>query len=435
MGCAYYLTMRPARVLSVAAAAIIAAGTTWTAGPAFSATQRPVRPAGPASAARPASPRAAVSLPPCTTAVASASPLNLETSMVSVSGNPFGVATTSDGEYAFVATTSNPSSLLVFSTSAFTPTLVRTIALTGSPTGVALSPNGQYLLIASDSGAIVVDVAAAETGTSNPVVGTLTSGGTEAIQVAFSKDGDYAFVTLEDSGEAAVFDFAAALASGFATSGLVGYIPLNEAPVGMALSPDGAYLYVTSEEISGDGEEGSLSVIDVATAETDPADSVVNTVDAGCNPVRVIASADGKYVWVTARASDALLVFSASALQSGAAASPLITWIQVREAPVDLAFVGQGQYIVVADSDRFDVEGASPDLAVVNVADVLSGQPALTGIVTSGVFPRELSLEANGNTLLATNFGNTAPPYDTTLEAVDVGGLPVISNQNVALRR
>ena len=422
--------MRPTRALSIVAAVIIAASAAWSAGPAFSAVQRAVKPARPASATHLAISHPAVSTPPCTTSVASASPLNLKTSMVSVSGNPFGVATTSNGNYAFVPTTSNPSSLLVFSTTAFTPKLVRTIALTGSPTGATLSPNGQYLLIASDSGAIVVNVAAAESGAANPVVGTLTSSGTGAIQVAFSTDGNYAFVTLEDSDEAAVFNFAAALASGFATSGLVGYIPLNEAPVGMALSPNGAYLYATSEVIPGDGQEGSLSVINVATAETNPASSVVNTVDAGCNPVRVIASSDGKYVWVTARASDALLVFSASALQSSTAAGALINWVQVRAAPVDLAFVGQGQYIVVADSNRFDVQGETPDLAVVNVADVLAGEPALTGIVTSGVFPRELSLEANGKTLLATNFGNTEAPYDTTLEAVDVSGLPIISNHN-----
>jgi DNA-binding beta-propeller fold protein YncE len=317
--------------------------------------------------------------------------------------------------------------MLVLSTSGFTPVLVRTIPLNAAPSGVALTPDGRYLLAASGSGAIVISVAAAESGAVNPVLGTLSSTGAGAIQVAFSAGGDFAFVTLESSDEAAVFNFAQALASGFTTSGLVGYVPLNQAPVGLALSPDGSYLYATSEIIPGRGEEGSLSVINVATAETDPAHSVVNTVDAGCNPVRVIASADGKYVWVTARASDALLVFSAAALPSGTAAGALLTWIQVRSAPVGLAFAGQGQFIVVADSDRFNVQGQSPDLAVVNVAKVLAGQPALIGTITSGVFPRELSLEANGATMLATNFGGTTPPYNPTVEAVDVSALPALA--------
>jgi DNA-binding beta-propeller fold protein YncE len=396
-----------ARILSFVAIAVITAGTAaWPAAPASSAV------------------RQAVSLPPCTTNVASAPSLKPKTSMVPVSGNPFGVATTSDGKYAFVATSFSPASLLVFTTSSFTPKLVRTISLSGAPAGLALTPDGKYLLAASDSGAIVISVAAAEAGTANPVVGTLSSAGSGAIQVAFSNDGDFAFVTLEGSAEAAVFNFAKALASGFTTSGLVGYIPLNQLPVGMALSPNGKYLYATSETISGQGQEGSLSVIKVATAETDPAGSVVNTVDAGCNPVRVIASADGKYVWVTARASDALLAFSASGLQGTSAGPALITWILVREAPVDLAFTGQGQFIVVCDSNRFDVTGKTPDLAVVNVADVLAGKPALVGKIASGVFPRELSLEANGKTLLATNYGNMTPPYDTTLQAVNVSGLP-----------
>jgi len=395
------------RILSFAAVAAIAAGTAaWSAGPASAA----VRPA--------------VSPPPCTTNVAKASPLKVSTATVSVSGNPFGVATTSDGKYAFVATSSNPASLLVFTTSSFTPRLVRTISLSGTPAGLTLTPDGKYLLAASGTGATVISVAAAEAATGDPVVGSLSSAGLGAIQVAFSANGNFAFVTLEDTAEAAVFNFAQARASGFKTSGLVGYIPLNELPVGMALSPDGKYLYATSEVISGQGQEGSLSVINVAKAETSPSKSVVNTVDAGCNPVRVIASADGKYVWVTARASDALLAFSASALQGGSAGPALTAWILVREAPVDLAFTGQGQFIVVCDSNRFNVNGETPDLAVVNVADVLAGKPALVGKIASGVFPRELSLEANGKTLLATNFGNPVPPYDTTLEAVDVSGLP-----------
>ena len=360
---------------------------------------------------------AAVTPPPCTTSVASASTLNVNTSFLSVSGSPFGIATTSGGNYAFAAT-DTPNSVLVLSTTAFTPHVVRTISLSAAPEGVALTPDGKYLLVASNSGAIVISVALAENSTANPVLGTLTSAGAGAIQVAFSADGNFAFVTLEDSQEAAVFNFAQALASGFATSGLVGYIPLNNAPVGMAVSPNGQFLYVTSETITGQGQEGSLSVVNVATAETNPAGSVINTVDAGCNPVRVIASADGKYVWVTARASDALLVFKAAALQSSIATSALLAWTSVREAPVDLAFASGGADIVVADSNRFMVQGQTADLGVVNVADVLAGQPGLVGKITSGLFPRELSLKANGTTLLAANYSSQQ------VEAVDVSSLP-----------
>ena len=59
-----------------------------------------------------------------------------------------------------------------------------------------------------------------------------------------------------------------------------------------------------------------LEVISLRRAERDPARSVVAAVQAGYLPVRVITSADGTVVWVTARASDALLAYSAARLRS-----------------------------------------------------------------------------------------------------------------------
>jgi hypothetical protein len=106
----------------------------------------------------------------------------------------------------------------------------------------------------------------------------------------------------------------------------------------------------------------------------DPASSVVATVDAGCQPVRVIASADGSRVWVTARASDDLLCFSSARLVSDPAHA-LVAIVRVGEAPVGLAAVRDGSLIIVADSDRFGASGASADLDVVNVPAALSGGP------------------------------------------------------------
>jgi DNA-binding beta-propeller fold protein YncE len=113
-------------------------------------------------------------------------------------------------------------------------------------------------------------------------------------------------------------------------------------------------------------QPGTLTVIDLRQAEIDPASSVVATADAGCQPVRVIASADGSQVWVTARASDDLPCFSSARLVSDPAHA-LVAIVRVGEAPVGLAAVRDGSLIIVADSDRFGASGASADLDVVNV--------------------------------------------------------------------
>lgn len=373
--------------------------------------------------ARPAAIRS-LSSPGCSTATAQAPLLTgARTAMTPVQGNPFGVAVTSDGRWAFVSLITSIEVLRLGAPLA--PVPVRNIPVPtnagAGAVGEALTPDGRDLLAASGSGAVVISVARAEQGSPGAVLGTLRDprGGSGAIEVAVSRDGRFAFVTQEDSATAAVFD----LSKGFGASAFVGGIPLGLAPVGMAISPDGRWLYATSEIAKSGapgrgpgGRTGTLTVIDVRRAETDPAASVAATVDAGCSPVRVVASADGGTVWVTARESDDLLAFSAARLRSQRAKA-LIAVVRVGEAPVGLALVRDGARIVVADSNRFGSR-ASADLRIVNVTAALAGKPAVIGHVPAGGFPREMALEPGGETLLVTNFSSNQ------LEAVGVTTIP-----------
>ena len=398
----------------------------------------------PHAASRPVSTSRVVSsvaVPGCSAASASGRQLPAGLTRLSpVPGDPFGVAVTADGRWSFVSLLPNGGggAIGVFAdTGSAAPRLVRQIPVTGQPLGVALTPGGRYLLAANGSGATVVGVQAAEQSRGNAVLGTLSSGGGgpagSAIEVATSGDGRFAFVSLETSDKIAVFNLRQALASHFRTSGFVGYIPTGVAPVGMAVSPNGDWLYSTSElrsfsemrhaEHQGsqslrlEGGQGTLAVISMHKAETDPAHAVVSTVTAGCSPVRVITSASGGTVWVTARGSDMLLGFSASRLR-GDPTHALIARAAVGEAPVGLALVDRGQRVVVADSNRFSQPGAKSSLAVVSVAAALAHRPALTGYLTAGGFPRQMALEPDGHVLLVTDFASKQ------LETVNVANLP-----------
>jgi hypothetical protein len=355
--------------------------------------------------------------------------------MVHVSGSPFGVVVTPDGRWAFVALISSVEVLRLGP--ALAPVKVRTIALTGATAGPGgpaeavgetLTRDGRYLLAASGSGAVVISVARAEQGVPGAVLGTLTdpAGGAGGIEVAVSLDGGFAFVTEEGSQRAAVFNLQVALTRGFGPADYVGTIPLGLAPVGMAVSPDGRWLYATSEvalrrgQAPGPGPgpgSGSLAVISLPRAETDPEASVVATVTAGCSPVRVITSADGREVWVTARGSDDLLCFSAATLLTDPVRA-LVAVVRVGEAPVGLMLVRDGSRVVVADSNRFSAAGANSDLSVVNVAAALAGRPAVTGRIPAGGFPREMALVPGGQRLLVSNFASNQ------VEAVSVPSIP-----------
>jgi DNA-binding beta-propeller fold protein YncE len=361
--------------------------------------------------------------------------------MVRVGGNPFGVMAALDGRWVFI---DSPSTGVEMLRTGSGPglTLVRTIPM-GPVFGMTLADGGRYLLAAANTGAVVINVARAEQGGAGAVLGRLAGpSGQGAIEVAVSRDGRFAFVSLEYSARVAVFDLQRALTHGFGPADYVGAIRVGLAPVGLAVSPDGRWLYATSElsatarlpsqpaaqqaspgrsaraaAAPGPDVPGTLTVISVQRAETDPARSVVATADAGCQPVRVITSADGRVVWVTARASDALLGFSAALLRSDPARS-LVARVRVGEAPVGLALVDRGSRIVVADSNRFLAPGTTSSLAVVNVGAALAGRPALAGLLPAGRFPREMAPEPGGRTLLVTNFASGQ------VELVNVADLP-----------
>ena len=351
-----------------------------------------------------------------------------------VGGQPFGVAVTRDGRYAFVDVVTGR--VLVYAIrGASVPRLIRSISVPGEAVGNSLTRDGRLLLVANGRGATVVSVARAEGGLAHPVLGTLTpsaaaqlrAGG--AIETASSADGGYVFVSLEGGtpgGRIAVYRIGSTTTPRVGPADYVGSVTLGLAVVGSALSPDGRYLYVTSEiarrptaPLFRTGEtlaqriksrsqarfpDGTLSVIDVATAEHDPSQAVLATVPAMQQPVRVAVSPDGSIVWVTARASDRLLAFSAEKLRTDPAHA-LLDSVRVGTAPVGVAVSHDGSRVIVADSDRFSARGAHAAITLVDARAALGHRSAVSATFPAGQFPREIAVEPDGGVLI-TNFAS-----------------------------
>ena len=370
-------------------------------------------------------PTRAVASPGCGTDTTRAPVLGtVRTALTRTPGLAFGVAVAPDGHWAFVAAGAAVDVMSL--DGGLAPAARSTVPVPGPGLGETVTRDGRYLLVASGNGAAVISVARAEQGGGNrAVAGVLhdqSDRSQDAIEVATSADGGFAFVSEEYTDRVAVFNLRRALTRGFGSADFVGSVPLGQAVVGTAVSPDGRWLYATSELAAGtkpgafSGGTGTLSVIDSRKAETDPARSVVSTVAAGCSPVRVVTSADGSQVWVTARESDDLLCFSAAKLRNDPRRA-LVAVVRVGTSPVGLASVRGGTRIVVADSSRFRPR-AHGDLAVVDVAAALAGKPAVLGRVPAGQFPREMAVSPDGRTLLVGNF------LSSQLETVSVPSLP-----------
>ncbi len=371
-----------------------------------------------------------LTLPGPSTAAASAKTLTQVPSKLVPSGpsggDPFGVQGSPNGKFVFAVT---QLTLEVFSQGpglTLTHKFSYTIAQPGfDATGATTTQDGKYLLVAAGSGIDVLSVAEAEAGAPSVNVGTLTtpniSGNGQAVDVVVGNQGKFAFVTLKAAHVVAVFDLRKALASNtFDSSDFVGSISIGRNPVGMAISPDGHFLYVASNKENdpqGNGQ-GLISVLNVQKAEKDTAHSLLSQSDAGVQPSRIVVSADGKTVWSTARGSNSLLAFSAPLLRSGSRHA-LIAKVQVGQTPIGLILVNGGSKIVVADTDLNKTGSGADNLAVVNVSAALARKPgALLGFIPSGELPREVAVVPGGRYLLASANGSAQ------VQIVDLSKLP-----------
>jgi len=407
-----------------AASAAIALLASCTTAPA----QAPLPPLGPPAPVSPfptAVPAASLKVPGCSVAVAPARTLaGVRPMMTPVPQAPFGVITSTDGRWVFVSD-GRGVTVLRAGQAGGPPAVVRSVPLPGGQQGLgeALTPDGRYLLVAATSETAVLDVARLESGSGQPVAGSLPAAG-GAIEVATSADGHFVFTSLEGTGAVEVSDLARALSAGFRAGGVtVGRVPAAAAPVGEAVSPDGRWLYVTSE-VTGlpiarrgpvtsracpgdpDALPGAVRAIGIGAAEHDPPTAVRATAAAGASPVRVVLSPGARVAWVTARGSDALLGFATSRLTAGRPA--LIADVPVGSAPVGVVLVDGGRLAVVADSNRFTGRGAQW-LSVVSVRAALVGRPALVGQVRAGSFPRQFATSPDGRALYVTNFSSGQP--------------------------
>ncbi len=362
-------------------------------------------------------------------------------SYVSLPGQPFAAVPSIDGCWIFVSLSSAQpparAGVAVLSRHDGSVALERIVDVRGQPLGMSLTHDGKVLVVVNGSGVAFVDVERIKSGHKSPVVGYWeeTQGFGGRVYAALTPDDRFLFVTNEGAGIVTVLDLASMRRTGFAKPAVLGSVKVGTAPVGLAVSPDGRYVFVTSQMIEDRGwpkachpegkpgalpdhTEGAVVVLDVKRAVTAPAMAVINVVKAGCNPVRVVSSPDGLSVYVTARGSDALLVFTAAQL-TAASANVLPIEVPVGRSPVGLAVIDDGAKIVVTNSDRFGAgHSGGESLYVIDARKAVAGADSTLGLLPANAFPREIRSTADGQTLLVTNFTGQ------TLEIVDVSRSP-----------
>lgn len=302
--------------------------------------------------------------------------------------------------------------------------LERVVPLPSVPAGMALTHDGHLLVVAAGRYVDFLDVSRLVSGAADPILGSIRDAARPgSVYVAISRDDRTLFVSDERARGVTVVDLRRARRTGFHQGAILGHTSTGTAPVGLAVSGDDRYLFVTSElwRSRGNGwpmdcrlplgfgpegpvEAGAVQVVDIARARHRPRDSVISLTPAGCSPVRAVLSPDGARLYVTARASNAVLAFDTARLLTDPSRA-LVAAVPVGTAPVGIAVLQQGRRIVVADSSRFGGRGGE-ELTVIDASKIGDGRAAVVGTIPVGAFPRELHRSPEGRGLLLTDTGS-----------------------------
>jgi DNA-binding beta-propeller fold protein YncE len=359
---------------------------------------------------------------------------------VAVPGHPFSVASSVDGQFAFVAIDSSdptsPNGIGVLRCNAGRYMFSHLVPLEAEPTGMAITRDGKLLVVADDGFVAFVDTAAAINNHQPAIVGYMQDleGSVEdndpgSVYVNISPDDRFAFVSDEQNLSITVIDLTKARSGNFTRHDIVGEIPVANAPIALSFSTDGRYLFTTSEvgrkayhwpvvckpegadpkTAVAENPAGAILTIDVAKAEVDPAHSVISRIASDCSPVRLSLSPGGATAWVSNRASNTVTAFSTARLVAGDADARIAT-VKVGSNPVAIAATSDGHYVLAANTNRFGAGGTTA--GTVSVID--AEHSTVVGTIPVGAFPREFSSGPDTTLFLANNRSNTITVFDTS---------------------
>jgi YVTN family beta-propeller protein len=300
---------------------------------------------------------------------------NRVVSTIAVHRLPYFIAVDPTGHRAYVANSgSNTISILDLDRR-------REIGIAGTgeqPKLIRISPDGRTLVVTNrNSGSVsIFDIALNDTGRANSALPRLRAafgGCPGATDAAILPDSSKAFVACSTGHQVMAISLAAAPGSWAAkqdpsllTDHMLALLDVGEAPVHLAMKPDGGEIFVSNF--------GSDSISEISTWTNE----VGGTYTIGSKPVSGIVSRDNSTLWVSNFGADSIGLYS---IDDGR----LTGSVHTGSAPEDLAFSADEHLLLATDAH-------SGDVAVIRTQG--NPGPALFTILPAGSSPNSIVVKA-----------------------------------------
>jgi YVTN family beta-propeller protein len=286
------------------------------------------------------------------------------------------------------------------------------------------------LIVGNEDYVDFLDTERLKSGNGDPKLGRIY-GGNDSYEayVSVTADDRILFVSDHHQERVSVYNLEKARKAGFNGDFKIGTISGGRNPLAILFSPDQRYAYLVSETAARDSTwaaacpqnpktnkvpiNGIINVVDVERAKTDPANSILSRVKAGCVAVRMALSPKGDRAYVTARTDNTLVVLDTTKFLTDPENARIAT-VPVGNTPTGVALMDGGAKLVVTNVGTAQEKQS---LTVIDAAKVSSGAAAVLGTIPVGTRPRDASLTPDGRTLYVPNFDSS------TLQLVDLDRL------------
>jgi len=330
---------------------------------------------------------------------------NRTVATIGVGDTPAGIAITPDNRFAYVANNNNDGISggdTVSVIDLLTNTVKQTIsdASFNQPYTITINKNGTkaYVTNSNSTTVTIIDIA------SNTVIGVIDG-----------FDGPSGFAITPDGNTAYVNNYGGpdGVGSGngitvrvvnLNTDSIVGpAITVQQAPASLAITPNGAFVYVINY-IDGNPGTGTISVIQTSN------NTVVGTIYGGFSgPFAIAITPDGKYAYVTNFGSNNFSPVGTTVSVVNIATNTVEKVINLGIQPSGIAITPDGRFVYVSNYNTLYLGAGFTDLTAfigtINIIDVRTNE-VLSPVLVTGASPDAIAISPNGQRAYVTNYSS-----------------------------